>query len=573
MTRITCERVHLISHPSQSRLFHRHICDGCRFNEVMFDVWTSLSAAQTEVRGRLAGAASDARAAQQRRQSNSSMADGAKPAAPLVRTPSMLAIVKSVTALDHVLHNASSSPASAAQLSMRLHDIYQRAAAAREMIRLTQERRKEEQRDEFRAMLLGIKPPSPDVLEQMRQMGSPRKAGMPDSKQLDEEDLRYRREFRERKAREKAEKAAKLKAENAAMRARIKGTKAATDNDASDDATGAARLKAAKEAAQRRALSMQAMAQKNAEMKARIASTGAATDNDVSDDATGAARRAAAKASKQRKAEEAAQLAEENSQLLAMIRSTGAATDNDVSDDAIGEARRKAAKDAKDAKDREAAAIKAQNAAMKARIASTGAATDNDVRDDATGVARQAAARAAVENRQAATEALTNANVALGARLGAIGVPSAIIPVVKVTTPKKKDSPKSSKSPKAAKEKAYLAMPPGAAPSSEDAILAAVTVVPPPPAALAKARSHKPPPEEETSKRGKSASSRAPKGDDETSRQDLAFRPDLEFKPKSVNLVKSDLEQQIHLDEWLDQLAIEAKGVSGASEYDTPRIW
>ena len=104
--------------------------------------------------------------------------------------------------------------------------------------------------------------------------------------------------------------------------------------------------------------------------------------------------------------------------------------------------------------------------------------------------------------------------------------------------------------------------------------MAAVTVVPPPPAALAKARSHKPPPEDEASKRGESASSRAPKGEDETSRQQsLTFRPDLEFKPKSVNLDKSDLEQQIHLDEWLDQLAIEAKGVSGASEYDTPRIW
>ena len=308
---------------------------------------------------------------------------------PFNRSPTFLAVVHQATAFDHV-----TSAASTAQLSLRLHDCYKRAEAAREAIRLEQERRKAEQRVEFQEMLAGVRAPAPETIYQIRKEGLPMKSGMPDKKRLDADDVKARRELKERKAREKAEERERLRRENAAMRARIRNTGAATDNDVSDDATGLARRKAAADAAAMKRATAERMAQANAQMKTRLLNTGAATDNDVSDDAVGVARREAAKASKARKAAEAQMLAEENAQVFGAIRSTGAATDNDVSDDAVGAMRRRAAADAKAAKAAEAAMLASENATMAEMLSSTKAWTDNDVADDATGAARLKAAGA-----------------------------------------------------------------------------------------------------------------------------------------------------------------------------------
>ena len=68
---------------------------------------------------------------------------------PLTRSPTFLAVVQRATAFDHV----TGSPASSSQLSLRLHDVYRRAAASREAIRLEQELRKAETRVELKEML------------------------------------------------------------------------------------------------------------------------------------------------------------------------------------------------------------------------------------------------------------------------------------------------------------------------------------------------------------------------------------------------------------------------------------
>ena len=71
-----------------------------------------------------------------------------------------------------------------------------------------------------------------------------------DAKALDDEMKRKRKEFLEAKKKKKAEEAARLKAENAKMREKLKNTKAATDNDITDDVgadgtVGAGRAEAA----------------------------------------------------------------------------------------------------------------------------------------------------------------------------------------------------------------------------------------------------------------------------------------------------------------------------------------
>jgi len=310
-----------------------------------------------------------------------------------------------------------------------------------------------------------------------------------------------------------------------------------------------------------RQLARERMLQKNAELKAKIASTGAATDNDVSDDATGVARRAAAKASRQRKAEEAAQLAQENADLFGMIRSTGAATDNDVSDDALGESRRRVAIEAKLRKDAEKRQLAAQNALHQGRLDATGAATDNDVSDDATGAARQAVARAAATHKAQASAALSEANAELGQRLGAVGAPSLVMPKVStptLSTPKEKKKRTSrtgapSKEVSPATEKLYITMPPGAAPAC--APQAETTALPAPPPMLARSRT-----KAKASADGKGeARGEAPR----------SFRPDLELKRPPTKL---DIERDLQMQEWLEQLQQEAKA-AGVSEYDTPRLW
>ena len=103
-----------------------------------------------------------------------------------------------------------------------------------------------------------------------------------------------------------------MRRQNAEMRKKLRETNAATDNDVSDDATGAARRKAAKDLAAAQKREKDEIAAENAAMRARIAATGAATDNDITDDAAGAGRIQAAKDSKARKAADAARLESEN---------------------------------------------------------------------------------------------------------------------------------------------------------------------------------------------------------------------------------------------------------------------
>lgn len=108
---------------------------------------------------------------------------------------------------------------------------------------------------------------------------------------------------REREARRKAEAAA-LKSENAEKRNRIRNTTAATDNkiwDDGDGSAGAARAVMAAESKARKEAEAVELAKENAEMREMIANTGAATDNDITDDATGAARRQAAQNASARK--------------------------------------------------------------------------------------------------------------------------------------------------------------------------------------------------------------------------------------------------------------------------------
>jgi hypothetical protein len=109
-----------------------------------------------------------------------------------------------------------------------------------------------------------------------------------DAKGLDDDMKRRRRELFEAKKKKKAEEAARIKAENAAMKAKLKNTKAATDNDVTDDAAGAARVEAAAASKARKAAEAAQLAQENAAMRDKIANTGAATDNDITDDNTAA---------------------------------------------------------------------------------------------------------------------------------------------------------------------------------------------------------------------------------------------------------------------------------------------
>jgi hypothetical protein len=421
---------------------------------------------------------------------------------------SLLAVVKSATALDHTLAGAYSS---SAQLSLRLHEIYQKASASREAIRLEQERIKAERMMVFRAMLVGIHPPSPETLDKIKKAGarSLTKTGMPDKKSLSPEELRMRREVKEARARAKAEEQARIRRENAAMRARIKNKAAATDNDVSDDATGMARRKAAAEAQARREALQQKMAEQNEAMRRRLLNTGAATDNDVSDDAVGVARREAAKAAKLRKMEAARQLRLENQELFSMIANTGAATDNDVSDDAIGMARRAAAKDAKDRKAYEEAMRQAENAAFRDMTRNTKAFTDNDVSDDATGAARRRQAALAKGNKDEAARALARENQALVMRLDT------------ASAKKKKRSPK--QSPKSDKgSKVFLAHAPAPA--------EVIPEIPPP--VFVETRS--PPRQQE---------------------KPPEFRPDLAVK---MDPSKKHLEREAQMEAWMQKLELEA---------------
>ena len=169
--------------------------------------------------------------------------------------------------------------------------------------------------------------------------------GHADAKALNEALQEKRARLKAESKRKEEEEAARIARENAALAERLRNTKAATDNDVSDDASGAARRRA-----KSRRCGGRPIRRRWRGSTPRVAGGSrirAATDDDVTDDAAGAGRRAAAKASKDRKAAEAAQLAAENAAYKNMIATTGAATDNDVTDDETGAARRAAARESK----------------------------------------------------------------------------------------------------------------------------------------------------------------------------------------------------------------------------------
>ena len=147
----------------------------------------------------------------------------------------------------------------------------------------------------------------------------------------DEDMMRLRTELAEQKKRmleekkrKKEEEAARIKAQNKAMRDKIKKTKAATDNNIADDVTAdgksVGQLRAEEAAASKARMEAEAarLAAENAAQRERIANTVAATDDDVLDDITadgksvGQLRVEAAAASKARMEAEAARLAAEN---------------------------------------------------------------------------------------------------------------------------------------------------------------------------------------------------------------------------------------------------------------------
>ena len=324
------------------------------------------------------------------------------------------------------LHGERSAGGSPVHLSARLQSVYDEffndAKQKRVMALAEKERRMAEM------TMLMHNPPTAAQLKNMSTeeqaalkaaVEDEMKGGHADAKALNEELQARRQALKDEANRKKREEQARIKAENEAMRQRIQNTGAATDNDTSDDATGAARRKMAAESAARRAASQRELARQNKEMKTRIKNTKAATDDDVTDDVRtladgtvvkGGGRAAAAKAAKQRKAAEAERLAAENAAFRDMIANTGAATDNDITDDATGAERRKAAKASKQRKAAEAAQLAADNAAKAERIRNTGAATDNDVTDDVTvmadgsvvhGGGRDAAAAASKARKEA----------------------------------------------------------------------------------------------------------------------------------------------------------------------------
>ena len=147
----------------------------------------------------------------------------------------------------------------------------------------------------------------------------------------DEDMMRLRTELAEQKKRmleekkrKKEEEAARIKAQNKAMRDKIKKTKAATDNNIADDVTAdgksVGQLRAEEAAASKARMEAEAarLAAENAAQRERIANTVAATDDDVLDDITadgksvGQLRVEAAATSKARMEAEAARLAAEN---------------------------------------------------------------------------------------------------------------------------------------------------------------------------------------------------------------------------------------------------------------------
>ena len=179
------------------------------------------------------------------------------------------------------------------------------------------------------------------------------------------------------------------------MREKLANTKAATDNDTSDDATGAARRKMAKESAERKKAELAERQRQNAAMQAHQEHE-AATDDDVTD--TGG--RGAAEDGKGLEGAQGArakEMAAQNAAYKDMIKNTGAATDNDVTDD-DGRGAAQSGKGGGGAQGEGGGGSRGGEYGSHEDDQVPGAATDNDITDDPEG-GRIAAAKASRENK------------------------------------------------------------------------------------------------------------------------------------------------------------------------------
>lgn len=330
--------------------------------------------------------------------------------------------------------------ASTDQLSARLQDLWGKADAKRRHCQFLARRRREEQADEFRLQLLGLKPPAPETLDAIARDGWNPNQISPDKKSLVAETRRARQALKEATERARHEEKERIRRENAALRYRIKNMKAATDNDVTDDATGAARRKAAAASREAKRRQREELFRQNAEHRRRLASTDARTDDDITDDVgpdgmVGAGRAEAAAASKVRKEAEARKLAAENATYRRMVATTGAATDNDITDDigpdgVVGAGRAAAAAASSARKQAEAARLSAENSSFRRMVGTTGAATDNDITDDIgpngiVGAGRKEAATASRARKQAEARILAEENMQMKAKVNRFAPKSA----------------------------------------------------------------------------------------------------------------------------------------------------
>ena len=186
-----------------------------------------------------------------------------------------------------------------------------------------------------------------------------------------------RQRLKEEKARKKAEEAEKIRAENAAMKARMKEkSKAGGDSKALDADLLAARKEAADKRKAEKEAAAAKMAAENKAQKAKLKNTGARTDNDLLDDvaadgtSVADARNKKAQDGQDAKAARAKDASDRAGALKNMKNNTASRTDNDLLDDvdadgnSVADARNKKAQDGADAKAKRAKDMKDEAAEL-----------------------------------------------------------------------------------------------------------------------------------------------------------------------------------------------------------------
>lgn len=179
-----------------------------------------------------------------------------------------------------------------------------------------------------------------------------------------------------------------IAASNTALFKRIKAMHAITDNDVTDDATGAARVVAAAAAKARRDDEANKITEQNAEMQRRLKAVKGKVEVDVSEEKAMAVRAKAHAAAKARRDVAAAKLAQQNKEMYERLKEIKAVTDDDMLDDVFADgqtaaqARKKAAQNSKAKKEADAAAQATKIAALRKKVNNVVARTDDDVLDD-----------------------------------------------------------------------------------------------------------------------------------------------------------------------------------------------